>query len=163
MDEKIGIMMDSCGQITSLKGNGIIKVFRKEGEHWIGVQEIAYRIEGGLELPEIQEELRAIVQDLGDCRILISSKIHCIPGAILEGLGMILWEATGKPDHYFDRISAEIAKMAGKSITKTVQTPVARDNQGHYFFGSPSEFGRSRAGTYPVTENIKALFSKCFF
>ncbi len=163
MDEKIGIMMDSCGQITSLKGNGIIKVFRKEGEHWIGVQEIAYRIEGGLELPEIQEELRAIVQDLGDCRILISSKIHCIPGAILEGLGMILWEATGKPDHYFDRISAEIAKMAGKSITKTVQTPVARDNQGHYFLDLRQSLEDQGQEHIPSQKILKPFFQNVFF
>ncbi len=163
MEEKIGIMMDSCGQTASLKENGIIKVFRKEGQHWIDVQEIAYRIEDGLELPEIQEELRALVQNLGDCRILISSKIRCIPGAIFEGLGMILWEATGKPDRYFDSISTEIAKMAGKSITKTVPTPVARDNQGHYFLDLRQSLEDQGQEHIPSQKILKPFFQNVSF
>ncbi len=163
MEEKIGMMMDSCGQITSLKKSGIIKVFRKESERWMDIQEIAYRIEDGLELMEIQEELRAIVRTLDDCRILISSKIHCIPGAILEGLGMTLWEATGKPELYFDSISAEIAKMAGGSIRKTVPTPVARDDQGHYFLDlrrSSEEQGQEHI---PSQKILKPFFQNVSF
>lgn len=163
MEEKIGMMMDSCGQIASLRRNGIIKVFRKESEHWMDIQEIAYKIEDGLELPEIQEELRAIVRTLDDCRILISSKIRCIPGVILEGLGMTLWEATGKPELYFDSISAEIAKMAGGSITKTVPTPVARDDQGHYFLDLRRSLEDQGQEHVPSQKILKPFFQKVSF
>lgn len=110
--------------------SGFVKVMACKNEIWECIEEMPFNsfgFSGGVSLSEIQKRLRAMVEDLGDCRVFACDRVDGIPIAILDGMGISIWRKFAEPDKL--NACANISPEERTSVdTSSVPLPVQTGN-----------------------------------
>ena len=94
-------------------------------------------------IPEMRSRIRKLIDELGDCRIIVSGKLAGIPYHIFDKMGFHIFE-TGDPpsQELFQYIIREIEEAEAKAqasrasaaaASVSALTPVSPDHNGNYY------------------------------
>ncbi|SFR58236.1 Fe-only nitrogenase accessory AnfO family protein [Anaeromicropila populeti] len=141
MNGKIAVLFNQENKMTDFSHIAKIKVFEKEQE-W----EIKKEFQAGSDLQEgimvstsaIREQCKKIVEELGDCSILIGTMITGLPFQVLDKQGFILLEAetftTELLDQVYEDCCVEKDNIVVQEELPDVPTaPYPLDHQGNFF------------------------------
>jgi hypothetical protein len=101
---KIATLVANDGQTISFPKSGMVKVYQKEQKDWQVIQNIVFGMNEVMSFKEIRLKIQAMVEELGDCKIIVASEVSGIPFAILEAHQFTIWEMKGNPADYLEYI-----------------------------------------------------------
>lgn len=101
---KIAVLTNEKGRITSFDNEGILKVFHMEKGQWILEDEIEIEAPRQYSIEEEKKQFQHIIDDLDDCNVIIVKKIEGIPYDAFRKAKFSIWELEGRPKDHLDYV-----------------------------------------------------------
>lgn len=133
---KIAAIFNEAQEITTFEEGSCLLVFIKEDINWQVKDEIHYRLDTSSSMAETRDNIRSIILQLMDCKILIGKSVTGLAYNILDRMGFIIYEAASVSDQLFDEIlteSEEAAADSGATAGATPTSPVMTSEEGVYY------------------------------
>ncbi|HMK45023.1 MAG TPA: Fe-only nitrogenase accessory AnfO family protein [Methanocella sp.] len=144
---EIAVFLGADGASASLSEPGKITIFRQMQGSWEADREKEFSIREARDMRELREIVGEILRFLADCRIFVAKTATGIPYFELEKAGRSVWEISGRPGEFLDRVweDEEREKSAGPP-TATVEIPTPAEITPGQFFFSIKEIQEKNSG-----------------
>ncbi len=136
MSYKIAVILNESGKLTAFERGVVLPVFGKENNVWRVVNEIRYSLDLTSDISDIRNNIRAILMQLDDCKVIVGKTITGLPYNILERMGFEIYEAQSVSDSLLEEINSELETEAAHFIPLPAEvptTPVETSEQGVFF------------------------------
>ncbi|WP_054877136.1 Fe-only nitrogenase accessory protein AnfO [Oxobacter pfennigii] len=135
---EIAVLLDKNGDTSSVDDKGIIKIYKRVRGKWTVLKEILFYLDSSSGLRSIRDQISAIIDELGDCRVFVGEKVNGLVYNILEMKGFNSWEFEGKPADFLDYIQgketeAESSESPCEAKFPPIPYPVEANQNGYYF------------------------------
>lgn len=137
MCHKIAVLMDENQQMTSLEQCRRALLYLETGGVWKPYQEIRWQLGAAPDIAEIRNDIRELIEQLEDCRIIVSSKLNGVPFHIFNKMGFHIFETgSSASQNLFQEIMQEIKSASEEAETSgsVAQVPFSPQNDGIYYF-----------------------------
>ena len=136
MDKSIAVVLDGNGMTTSLEESSIVKVYFMDKGNWKVIKEIICKIDDSMSLILIRENIKIMIEALGNCRIFIGNKVTGLPYTIFEKMGYNIWEIVGRPEEFLDYVLEKECDMDDLKLMDEVKpkilAPVNSGKEGYF-------------------------------
>lgn len=111
---QIAVQIDVHGRIASPYETNIVRIFDGAAGHWTPLADIAFGIDPENTLAETKRFVRALADQLGDCRVYLARESRGLIFTILEDeFGFHTWKSRGVAHETLDALAqAEVERMA---------------------------------------------------
>ncbi len=140
MQQEIAVILNQNQQLTKLQEANTLLVYKEEDTLWNVHKEISVHHICDGSLPEVRDNISRLVNELGDCRIIIGTNITGIVYNVLNQAGFVISELQtfheSMLDSIYQEISIELMDLKeGMETNKIVPTrPYETHQKDHYFF-----------------------------
>lgn len=136
MYDKIAVLLDENNRITSLELSDKTLLYQETIYGWEPLREINWQLGAESDIAKIRNKIQVLIEQLGDCRIMVSRKLSGLPYHIFNKMEFHIFE-TDSPvsQKLFRDIIQEIKEAAEKiqSSDSVAQVPVSPLNDGIYY------------------------------
>ncbi|MDR1541268.1 MAG: hypothetical protein LBU32_25395 [Clostridiales bacterium] len=101
---KIGVLVDGDGMATAFESGGFLKVYEVTGSSVELLKERVCAGAAGQGAEAIRAGIRELAQWLGDCKVIVASRLKGICFTVFDGLLFNMWEVSGDPAGFLDLI-----------------------------------------------------------
>ncbi len=136
MSYKIAVILNESGKLTAFERGVVLQVFSKDNNEWRVVNEIRYSLDLTSNISEVRDNIKAIVLQLEDCKVIVGKTITGLPYNIFERMGFEIYEAQSVSDSLLEEINTELETEAAHytPLSSEVPTaPVETSEQGVFF------------------------------
>jgi len=136
MSEKIAVIMNTDNELTAFDDGSVLLIFNRENESWRVISEIPYSLDITSKIPEIRDNIRTVILQLEDCKIIIGKTVTGLSYNIFERMGFEIFEADTFSEALLTEISDELeAETAVKTpaFSASSTSPVLTSEEGVYF------------------------------
>jgi len=104
MAREIAVYTDIEGNSTGFSEPGKLCVFRRGHGLWENSRERAFSLCQAKGMYELRQAMGGLLSFLGECRIVVARSATGVPYFELEKAGCSIWEISGRPEHFLDRV-----------------------------------------------------------
>lgn len=136
MYNKIAVVTDENNQITSLERGNKVLLYQETADGWQLVKEASPQLVTELVIAEIRNVIRVLIEQLEDCRIIVSKKLTGVPYHIFNKIGFHIYETDGplSPELFRDILEDIMEASEQARVSAAVsQGPVSPNNDGIYY------------------------------
>lgn len=135
MTGTIAVIVDENDDMTSFETGRALKIYSNENGSWDFEKEVPYFIDIGLSPNEIRKQLKQIISEIGDCRIITGKSVSGLPYNILDRMGFAIFEAETLTAGLLDDIMNELEQYEKEksSMSGCPTSPVPTEMEGVYF------------------------------
>nr|WP_319487177.1 Fe-only nitrogenase accessory AnfO family protein [uncultured Caproiciproducens sp.] len=131
--DKIAVIMNDKNKINSIQEDAIICVFEKQDAVWTVVKNIPINIDYSQELSALREELNQLVEELGDCKIIVGKMVPGLTYHIFDKMGFDIFEVESFHSAILDQILSDVQNKSDQTETGSSSAePVETDVPGVY-------------------------------
>ncbi|MDR3435086.1 Fe-only nitrogenase accessory protein AnfO [Telmatospirillum sp.] len=147
---KIAAYVTEDGRLTTLYERGLVRIYGNGAGPWIASKEIPFEVRPGMTLAEVKSTLRDVVDQLEDCRVLVSAEVKGLIYSLLqEEMGFHIWKSQGPVLEQLDAVAGLEADLLFRQEQAAVDT-AAEANCSQGCCGERGGGRRSTCG--PATE-----------
>ncbi len=136
MHGNIAVIINEENELMSFETGNVLLVFGKESEGWQVVREIRYALDTTSDIAGMRDNIRNIISELGDCKIIVGKTISGLSYNIFDRLGFEIFEADSVSEDLMEEIlnelEAEAAEVSDYSKSSPTE-PVMTSDEGVYF------------------------------
>lgn len=136
MHGNIAVIINEENELMSFETGNVLLVFGKESEGWQMVREIRYALDTTSDMAGMRDNIRNIISELGDCKIIVGKTISGLSYNIFDRLGFEIFEADSVSEDLMEEIlnelEAEAAEVSDYSKSSPTE-PVMTSDEGVYF------------------------------
>lgn len=136
MHGNIAVIINEENELMSFETGNVLLVFGKESEGWQVVREIRYALDTTSDMAGMRDNIRNIISELGDCKIIVGKTISGLSYNIFDRLGFEIFEADSVSEDLMEEIlnelEAEAAEVSDYSKSSPTE-PVMTSDEGVYF------------------------------
>lgn len=118
---KIAVFVNESMETSSINEASHVCVYQKDTSHFIEAQKIPVLLGISPTLSHIRYCLDQLVIQLGDCRIIVATKMNGLAYTVFERAGYNIWEYEGSPSNYLNDI--ELVELADRYELKDQSDP----------------------------------------
>ncbi len=136
MSGKIAVIINENNKLTSLETGTTLILFSKQDYNWQKVKEISYKLDITSKISEIRDNIRALILQLEDCKIVVGKSITGLSYNIFERMGFEIFEAETLSSALLEEIQSDLAAETGfspKEAAAIPTTPVGTSEPGVFF------------------------------
>ncbi|MEL7655116.1 MAG: Fe-only nitrogenase accessory AnfO family protein [Bacillota bacterium] len=136
MYDKIAVLLDENNQLTSLELSQKTLLYHETINSWEPLREINWQLAAESDIAKIRNNIQILIEQLGDCRIMVSRKLSGVPYHIFNKMEFHIFEADGVASQkLFRDIIQEIKGVSEKvrPLDSIAQVPVSPQNDGTYY------------------------------
>ena len=136
MSHNIAVILNDSDQLTTFEKGVVLKVFSKNDNRWRIIDEINYSLDLASNISNIRNNIKTVLLQLNNCKVIIGEKVAGLPYNILESLGFEIYEAQEVSDSLLDEIITELEAESAHSndLSSEVPTsPVETSEHGVFF------------------------------
>lgn len=101
---------------------------------WELRQEIDWRLTGAANPPEARDQVRSLILELQDCRIVVAAQLAGLAYHVFDRMGFQIFEAQSLSDRLLDEVLSDADGGEARADQSEDPTgPVPADGQGRYF------------------------------
>lgn len=108
---KIAVFVDQHGNIAPLFEPGGVRLFSRCGNRWQAVRDIPYALDHAMSLHEIRTRTLTLLEDMPGCHHFAARQIQGALLAWLDGMGVTMWQFSGRPEYCLEVIYASAKRM----------------------------------------------------
>ncbi len=136
MHRNIAVIINEENEMMSFETGNVLLVFGKENQGWQVVKEIRYTLDTTSGMAGMRDNIRDIISELGDCKIIVGKTISGLSYNIFDRLGFEIFEADFVSEDLMEEIlnelEAEAAEVSDYSKSSPTE-PVMTSDEGVYF------------------------------
>ncbi len=121
MSKEIAVFLAADGSSASLNEPGKVAVFRRAQGAWALDREKEFFLDQVKGMRELRIKMEEILRFLNECKVFVASSATGVPYFELEKAGCGVWEITGKPGDFLEKVWEEEEKEL--ALEKTQDTP----------------------------------------
>ena len=125
MSGKIAVIINQNNKLTSLETGTTLILFNKQDHSWQKVKEISYKIDITTKISEIRDNIRALILQLEDCKIVVGKTITGLSYNIFERMGFEIFEAEALSSALLEEIQSDLAAETGFTTKEAAAIPTA--------------------------------------
>jgi len=129
--DNIAVIMNEINMIDSFSKDANVLVFNKNDAGWLVVKDISAGIDFSHELPLLREELRQLITELDDCKIIVGKTVSGLAYHMLDKMGFAIFEVEQFTPSILDQILSDV--KSASATNKSGISPVETDVPGVYF------------------------------
>lgn len=150
----MAVFFDANDQVTSFDEMTQWDLFSKKDDSWQKSKSIHYKPILMGELPVIRENIRKMIAQLEDCRIIITKSITGIPYHTFDKEGFIICEVENFDLELLDAIQEDLISTSLEAAKqKLPEAPIETDTPGDYFF----DFNQLQKSTPEISSKMALL------
>ncbi len=125
MSYKISVILNDEGELTAFEEGVTLLVFSKENNVWKIENEIRYSVDLTSNISDIRNNIKDIILQLEDCKVIIGKTITGLPYNILDRMGFEIYEAQSVSDGLLEEINTELETEAAHNTSLSSEVPTA--------------------------------------
>lgn len=129
--DRIAIIMNNLSMINSFKNGATIAVFANQGAFWSISKRIPVNIDFSQDLFQLREDIRKLIAELDNCRIIAGKTISGLAYHMFDKMGFDIFEVEQFSPEILDQILSDVKNISAKNTNVT--SPVETDVPGIYF------------------------------
>ena len=129
--DKISIIMNYSSNINSFEDGAVILVFVNRDAFWTILKRVPVDIDFSQDLPLLREDIRNLIAELDDCKIIVGKTISGLAYHMFDKMGFDIFEIEQFNAKILDQILSDLTCTSTKNINMT--SPVEMDVPGIYF------------------------------
>jgi Fe-only nitrogenase accessory protein AnfO len=132
MAKEIAVFLGNDGMSAPIDGPGKVVVFRRALGSWEPVREMGFSI-GSSSMRELRYKMSGLLEFMEGCRVFIARSITGVPYFELEKAGCGIWEYSGSPESYLERVWNEEENEQATPKASPVDFSPQEKTPGNYF------------------------------
>ncbi|MDR1777370.1 MAG: hypothetical protein LBR31_06035 [Desulfovibrio sp.] len=109
--ESIAVVVDRQGQLTRFSDDILVNVYHRQGKTWVCTERMPFFLDPGLDLAGMRDKLRALIDSLGQTRILLAASICGVAYSVLDQRGFRLCEMDSFSPEEADVLDALVERV----------------------------------------------------
>ncbi|NJP40130.1 hypothetical protein HCH52_03575 [Oscillospiraceae bacterium HV4-5-C5C] len=114
-----------------------VRIFTRVNQAWQLSQDIPWRLDSDSAAASIRDQIRSLVLELGDCRIIAAARLSGLPYYVFDRMGFAIFEITQIGDGVLNHIWADTQESQRRS---QILTPAAAQGADQLTEGPPGCF-----------------------
>lgn len=121
------------GRPSSAEECTSVLLFSREGGGWEVTEEISWHLTQEGELLDIRDQVRSLILELGECRIVMAAQLSGLAYHVFDRMGFAVFEAAELSGGLFDSILEDMEQDRDRKEEQSPTAPERCDDQGRYF------------------------------
>ncbi len=135
MTKKIAVLVNEEEELASFEKGSCINIYTKINTQWQLFKEIRYYINTSMSLSDLRENIKSLITELEDCKIIVGKVMSGLAYNIFDRMGFAIFEAKDITSSVLDDIYNEVNSLNTEALnSKQVSlSPIETEENGVFY------------------------------
>ncbi len=135
MTKKIAVLVNEEEELASFEKGSCINIYTKNNTHWQLFKEIRYYINTNMSLSDLRENIKSLIKELEDCKIIVGKVMSGLAYNIFDRMGFAIFEAKDITSSVLDDIYNEVNSLKTEALNskQVALSPIETEENGVFY------------------------------
>ncbi len=135
MLKRIAVIVNDEQELSPFEKGSFINIYNKNNTQWQLFKEVRYYINTNMSLSDLRENIKSLIMELEDCKIIVGKVISGLAYNIFDRNGFAIFEAKDITSSVLDDIYNEVSSLKAEAANSKQITlsPVQTEENGVFY------------------------------